>query len=525
MTDRVSMRSRLLVALISGLLPAAGLAHASTQQPPAQASPQKPEVVIPVGTEVVRVDVIVTEKGGKAMAGLKREDFQVLEDGQPQPITSFEAFVAPAVASAAAAAAPRPLPGDPAPPVTQQSSPRRFVVFAVDDIHIEAANLMRLKKTLDRFLERELPPEDVVALVTTSGQHSHDLTDDRHALREVVARLSPRERRLRQIDVPYITEYQAELIERGDPEALQVAVDEILARRRSPNPEGEARAVARSVLAESINNSRITFETLSNVVRGMGGLPGRKTVVLVSDGFTSGFGVEAGAIFDLRRITDAGTRSGVIVYALDSQGLHANSGFSASSRGPVMTIAGGFDQAARERIALAGELAAQDAMNAMAADTGGFLVSDTNNFSSALRKIVQDSETYYVLAYEPTSTKRDGGFRKIEVRLPGFKNARLRHRKGYFGPLPAGPVAGAGEASPATVSPSPMDALRAELRTTLTSLEPLDRQGDAVGRDPRPRPGRADAQQPVPDEKRSSCARSSLASTRCASSPRIPGPR
>ncbi|MFI5170376.1 MAG: hypothetical protein ACHQM7_08455, partial [Vicinamibacterales bacterium] len=100
--------------------------------------PQKPELLVPVSAEVVRIDVIVTDKGGKARPGLKREDFQVLEDGRPQSLTQFEAFVAPAPAAAApVAAAPAAASAEPGP--VPQATPRRYVVLAVDDIHIEAA--------------------------------------------------------------------------------------------------------------------------------------------------------------------------------------------------------------------------------------------------------------------------------------------------------------------------------------------------------------------------------------------------
>lgn len=449
---------------------AVGLAGAAQDPPPAQ----KPEVVIPVGTEVVRVDVIVTDKGGKARPGLRREDFQIVEDGQPQTITQFEAFASSAAPSTGSLPSAMPAAAETAPPAPRPV-PRRFIVLAVDDIHIEAANLIRLKKTLDRFLESEIAPEDMVALVTTSGRRSQDFTDDRHAMRQVVAKLSLQDRRPKDFEVPYVTDYQAELIERGDPEALMVAVMEIQARRPMPNPEAEAKAVARMVLHESINNARATFETVHNVARGMAGLPGRKVILFVSDGFTSGFGVDTRAALDLRSLTDAGTRSGVIIYALDTRGLQPNTAFTAQSRGPAFAPGGGALFGVRERLTTAGELASQDAMNAMAAETGGFLVANTNDLSGALRRFVRDTEVYYLLAYETTNAKRDGGFRKIEVQLPSMKDVHIRHRKGYYAPDEKNPglVASAGTSGTAPAASTPMDSLREEMRTALTSLEPL----------------------------------------------------
>jgi len=135
--------------------------------------------------------------------------------------------------------------------------------------------------------------------------------------------------------------------------------------------------------------------------------------------------------YDVRRITDAGTRAGVVVYSLETRGLTAQvPGGSASNRGPV--LARTFSKVfAMQRQS---EEATRDAMHALAADTGGFLVHNSNNLEAGLRQMLQDTETYYVLAYEPTNTKRDGAFRRVEVRLPGQRDVKVRARAGYFAP-------------------------------------------------------------------------------------------
>src|SRR5262245_12982767 len=105
----------------------------------AQEQPRRPELQIPVTTEVVRIDVIVTDKGGRAKPGLSRTDFVVLEDGQPQPITQFQAFgMAPAAPSAPASPKPEPAPPDAVDAEEPAANRRRYVVLAVDDVHIEA---------------------------------------------------------------------------------------------------------------------------------------------------------------------------------------------------------------------------------------------------------------------------------------------------------------------------------------------------------------------------------------------------
>ncbi len=161
--------------------------------------------------------------------------------------------------------------------------------------------------------------------------------------------------------------------------------------------------------------------------------PGRKVLFLVSDGFLVGLSAHSGLGYDIRSITDAGTRAGVVVYSLETRGLTSQiPGGAASIRRPGLTDANAFSRIfAMERQS---DDATRDAMNALAADTGGFLVQNTNDLHAGLTRMLDDTETYYVLAYAPTNAKRDGAFRRIEVRLPGLRDVKVRTRAGYFAP-------------------------------------------------------------------------------------------
>jgi VWFA-related protein len=447
---------------------------ARSQAPPRQT----PDLLVPVTTEVVRIDVVVTEKNGKPRPGLTQEDFVVLEDGKPQTITQFQAFTTPLAPPLPASASPAPeqQEAEDEPPA-RTVPPRRYVVLAVDDIHIASSNLLRIKKALDRFLEREVGPEDQVAIVTTSGTRGiyQEFTDDRHALQRSVARLSVQDKTVATSGVPYVTEYQAEQIERGDQEALRVAVEEVMQSglyQDADSAEPVARAAAHVVLAESIHNGRLTLETLDGVVRGLSELQGRKVVVLVSDGFVAGMTVNGGAAFDIRRISDAGTRSGVVIYALDTRGLVATApGRSASSRMPMLVST----FSARDNMQRESDYATRDAMNALAGDTGGFLVQDTNDLAAGLRKVLKDSETYYLIAYESTNPKRDGAFRKLEVRLDAQRDLRIRTRKGYFAPDDRKFKLAPPSAPPPVLADLAREAeerRESEMRMALTSLAP-----------------------------------------------------
>jgi VWFA-related protein len=396
------------------------------------------EVLPPVIVDLVRIDVVVTEKGGQPTTGLTRDDFVVLEDGEPQTIVQFQAYqglapgsvLTPALAGETPREAPAEPPAKEAPPLP----PARRVVLLVDDLHMEFSSLGRVKKALSRFLEEDLWPEDRVAVLTTSGTDDlpRAFTSDRAALERGISRLSLRDHRVGWSGIPYISPYQAELIESGDEDALEAAIQEVLIREVCQDrycAESLSRNKARGIYLEAVQSARLTLETVEGLVRGLARLSGRKVVFLVSDGFLTGLTAGSGAAFDLRRIADAGTRSGVVVYSLDTRGAVASTPIaSASSSRPVVPSQVGLIESMRWR----GEQAERDALHALAADTGGFLVDSSNDLRGGLRRMLKDTETYYVLAYEPTNPIRDGKFRHIEVSLPDHRDLDVRARSGYF---------------------------------------------------------------------------------------------
>jgi VWFA-related protein len=308
------------------------------------------------------------------------------------------------------------------------------VVLAIDDLHISLGSLVQVKEALFDFVERELGPDDAVAVVAASGALgvTQQFTGDVERLREAIARVTPKPLQSMWPGVPHITRYQAELILRGDIEALDLAVEEIRRENaRRPRPEEVARQKARGIFKESADYAHGTLGTLDSMMRGLAEVPGRKVVVLVSDGFLLGLGVSGGLGQDLRRVVDAATRAGIVVYTLDTRGLLATTeGERAESLVPRSTTHPGL----RERLGRQAEHAERNGLNAVAEGTGGFLVDSVNDLTAGLSRIACDTETYYLLAYAPSNTKHDGKFRKIEVRLPGHPELKVRTRTGYFAP-------------------------------------------------------------------------------------------
>ena len=154
-------RTRPLAFVLAGLACAPG---AAAQDPPPDQP--RPQLIAPVSVEVVRIEVVVTDKRRKPIADLTRDDFVILEEGKPQPIVQFQAFVRRVKPSAAPGQEPsvQPEPDD------EAQLPARYIVLVIDDVHMQFDSLARLQKAMSRFIQTDLRPEDQVALVTTSGE-------------------------------------------------------------------------------------------------------------------------------------------------------------------------------------------------------------------------------------------------------------------------------------------------------------------------------------------------------------------
>ncbi|HMV83339.1 MAG TPA: VWA domain-containing protein [Blastocatellia bacterium] len=476
--------------LFAALLPAfvGALIWQASAQSQDKAKTQKPQEAdtLRIDTELVQIDVVVTDKQGKLVSDLKREDFQLLEDGKPQQISHFS------VGTAGRQAAwlrkePKPAAGknDAPTPAAPVFTAGRYLVLAVDDLHLTPGNLMFAKQSLNKFLDQQAGANDQLAMITTSGGLGlyQQFTPDREAVKRAVNRLSPRDRKVTSdSDVPRITPYQAELIDMNDPDALELAVQELIRQQQMQRPMAVsmAQARARQIVAENTSVTVNTLSTLENVIRGLRDLPGRKVIVLLSDGFLLG-GFSNGRHFDVRRITDAATRAGVVIYSLDTRGLIAMpASMDASQRGFPET---GALAGARMRIENSSIEAERDGMFALAKDTGGDAIFNNNDINAGLQKVLNDTETYYLLAFEPLVSYRDGRYRKLDIRIPSRPELKVRTRKGYFAPddkaaeKEARAVAKAEEKdkqkTPEKLAKDQQSAAAAQVREGLSALYPL----------------------------------------------------
>lgn len=426
---------------------------------PALQNPQEP--VARITTDLVQLDIIVTDRSGKLVRDLKREDFELVEDGKVQAITHFAQGTAAKPARWITSSRPSPSSAGSTGASTASyltGEPRsRYLVFMVDDIHISAENLMLAKRALSKFIKTSLMSGDLVAIATTSGQIGllQQFTKERAVIERAIDRIYLQERKVTSAyDIPRISDYQAELIDMNDADAIELAVQEILKLENpsaaQPPPRGGARSgvsppgamsprdravqtaktKARMIVGENAHYTTSTLISLEATIRNLKDVQGQKLLILVSDGFYLG-GSSASKVFDIRRVTDAATRSGVVIYSIDSRGLVATLAFGDASTPSGFTpeLPG-----VRERIESGAVNARKDGLNALARDTGGYLVHNSNDLQGGLQRVMEDNEYYYILAYEPAASYSDGRYRKIEVRFPSRPDLRARTRTGYFSP-------------------------------------------------------------------------------------------
>lgn len=392
----------------------------------------------PSGIEQVVVDVVVLDDDGTPVRGLTREDFVVSEDDVPQDVVSFEAVEVPEQAPVAEA-------GEPAPesPATDRVSVNtdlaeqagRTFVIVFDDIHMKPWAVNPAKAAVASFLRDGTREGDRVTLISTSGDTwwTERMASGREKLIGLVKRLEGR----------YIPEVSSDRI--SDWEALQIhvyqnpqAYGRVLRRFQTYNAAflRNDRTVADADLvqdpyimrraaetyAAAVSRLRITMGVLERILDGLASARGRKSVILVSEGF-----IYDPARPEYRRVNEASLRANAAIYFVNTKGLEGMPQAMTAEFGGVMN---------ENDVGMA----FVDAIDAVAGSeetataSGGFVVRNTNDLSSGIRRIADETEAYYLLGYESTNTARDGSFREIDVKLVDGRHRKVRARKGYYAP-------------------------------------------------------------------------------------------
>lgn len=398
-------------------------------------NPKSPEGddVVRVYSDLVQTDVMVFDKQGRFVNGLKREDFELKIDGQPRPIEFFERIAAGTrneevqLAAARGVSVPGNGPNATGPVPLDRG---RTIFFYVDDLHLSAGNLLRMRKLLQHFVDQDLGQNDMAAITSASGTIGflQQLSDNKAVLSAAIERLSARPSSQSDMERPPMTEYHALQIDRQDKDVTDFFVDALIkdfSMLSRDMAENMVRSRASQILAQAGNSTTNTLAGLESLVRSSGGLSGRKLVFFISDGFFLD-DRNSDALYRLRKVTSAAARSGVVIYSLDARGLVT--GMADLSTGPIIDPTGRLDRGSSGEL-----LASQDAMNALAKGTGGRAIFNTNALDVGLKNGLKETSTYYLLAWRPDHEgATNEKFRRIAVSLPGHPDLTARVRQGFF---------------------------------------------------------------------------------------------
>jgi VWFA-related protein len=405
---------------------------------PAQTEDQAPAATFPAEVEQVIVDVVVTDKKGVPVEGLTAADLIVEEDGKRQAIETFEAIALPA----------EPTPMEPPPPrisvnTTPEAKRGRTFVIVFDDANITPFKARDAKAAVESFLANGVREGDYVTLLSSSGDAwwTSRMNAGREKLLGVLARLDglyiPNQARDR------ITDWEAMQIHVYRNRNVGVQVYQrlkefgIVQDRPGVDPRRDITVMtedpfvtsrAAEVYYRAQARNQGTLNAIERALNGLSEAQGRKSLVLVSEGF-----IYDPNMPEFREVSEASRRANTVIYFLNARGLDP----MPTDLTPAFATA--LPQADLGYV-FQETYNAVEGPESVASESGGFTIRNTNDLASGIQRIADETRVYYLLGYTPTNLARDGKFRRIKVELRDGKGRTVRARKGYYAPSPDGEV-------------------------------------------------------------------------------------
>lgn len=380
------------------------------QQPGVPAKRQ----VLRAASDLVRVDVEVTDKSGKPFKGLRQDQFTISDDGKSQKISIFSYSDIESVETAPKTDAPPTVVAVDSPtPVPQETldsqiKNRRMMVLFFDLSSMQTDDLLRAHDAALKFVQKQMTNADLVSVVVYSTKMSvwADFTDDKKKLEKAIANLTPES-------------------------AMQMADNQYAAAQEGEYDIQEYTGAAYTADETEFNvfNTDEKLAALEGLTNVLGAIPGRKALIEFTGGITQ-TGEENRT--ELRAATDAANLADVSIYTIDARGLFAappggDATVNASSGQSMFSGASVYHQTDARNDS-------RDTLSTLSSDTGGRAFYDLGDLSEAFPKIQQENMGYYLLGYYLSSdVKRDGQWRAIHVKVnaPG---AHVRYRTGYYAP-------------------------------------------------------------------------------------------
>lgn len=433
----------------------------------AQTSPPQDDEVVRIRSHEVKLDIVVRDRRGRPVKDLKDSDFEVYEDGVRQQLQSFR-FVSRADGTGESPAPARvgdpnaTAPGDAAPPATANTTPG-ITALVFDRLSPEARSLAR--KAGMAYAQEGMAGGDFTGVfgIDQSLRTLQNFTDDPELVKQAIDRATGAATSTYASGagrVRDLTDRSASLDQQMA--SAQSAAAAAGAARDGAGASEAAAAGGQAALEqafiqmqtnmlerfEELERNQQGFATINSllaVINPMQRLPGRKTLIL----FSEGLALPASVMMKFPSVISAANRANVSIYAIDAAGLRIESGTAEAARELNSLAARRMQQTGRSTDASGPYLKAlernedllrldpRSGLGTLATETGGFLIHDTNDLTSGLRRINDDMRGYYLVSYIPSNTDYDGRFRQISVKL-SRPNFELQTRKGYYAVESAG---------------------------------------------------------------------------------------
>jgi VWFA-related protein len=390
---------------------------------------------------LVLVDVVVTNGKGEAVTGLQKQDFEILEDGKPQTISTFEEHHG---------APPTQIKVPPMPPHVYTNFPVTQTADSVNVLLLDALNTPSRDQSyvhsqMIKYM-KTIPPGTRAAIFTLASRLRmlQGVTTDSSELLAVLnrAQADPQQSPL----LPSNAEADADqrmidfMIENSSgpggtaPTLAMAAVDPINAMKQF---------LADTAAFQTEQRVGITLQALQQLARYLSTVPGRKNVIWFSGSFPSGILPNSDLVDpftstdtlqeDIRKTTDLLTAGQVALYPIGAEGLAPNMAFEANAQeiGEKRPSLAMQDQVKHLQTGEVARDSNHSSMDQLAKDTGGQAFYNTNGLNDALTRVVNNGTRYYSLAYSPSNPTMDGKYRRIQVKLLKGKD-NLAYRRGYY---------------------------------------------------------------------------------------------
>jgi VWFA-related protein len=407
------------------------------------APPKKPasqdDDVVRIRTELVQTDVMVFDRQGRFVPGLRPEQFELSLDGKPRPISFFDRVTSGSAAEALqlAAVQNKPPAEQSKATVKGDDDATRIVFFFLDDVHLSETSVVRARKALSNFVENQMGPNDQVAIVSTSGQIGflQQLTDYKPMLQAAIGRINYKSKPQADGGKVPISDYEA--IQIADHNDRDLFIYLVLATANQYQSKGPLMRSAANEVRNRVNeiSSQAKLQTndvigvLEGLMNSSAVLPGRKLVFFMSDGFIADpRGSNSMAL--LKRVTSIAARAGVVIYTMDARGTLGAAEVEAGRN----DFPDGMSTGTEARHPSLEAWATREPLQILADDTGGRAIFNDNSFEDAIQQAVNETSAYYLLAWRPDSEDQSGGKTRIKVSVKDHPELRVRLRRNYYVP-------------------------------------------------------------------------------------------